>query len=78
MENHREVGDKAVVILQCDQFGLLHAPCSVARAYLFERGFNAVKVVVHSKGGELMECVAGELAPHSPKVEELFKKAAKL
>jgi len=78
MENHRDIGDKAVVILQCDQFGLLHAPCSVARAYLHERGFVAVRVVVHMKEGELMECMAGELSPHSPKVEELFKKAAKL
>jgi len=78
LERQLKKGNQAVVILHCDQFGILHAPCSVARAYLYEKSFGTIQIVVHTKEGELRQKSVSDLVPHSPKSEELLKVSSKL
>lgn len=40
---------RPVLLVQCDQFGIAHAPFAPGRAYLTERGYGDCKVLVHQK-----------------------------
>jgi len=66
---------RPILLLQCDQYGVIHAPFAVGRAYLQEHGFGDCLVVVqdrHISDDGCHECVlfvkANELAPSTPAV----------
>jgi cytidine deaminase len=40
---------KPVLICQCDQFGIAHAPFAQGRSFLTERGYGDCKVLIHQK-----------------------------
>jgi hypothetical protein len=40
---------KPVLIVQCDQFGIAHAPFAQGRSFLTERGFGDCKVLIHQR-----------------------------
>ena len=40
---------RPVLLVQCDQFGIAHAPFAPGRAFLTERGYGDCKVLVHQK-----------------------------
>ncbi|KAL9179665.1 hypothetical protein ACHAXT_008955 [Thalassiosira profunda] len=40
---------RPVLLVQCDQFGIAHAPFAQGRAFLTERGYGSCKVLVHQK-----------------------------
>jgi len=40
---------KPVLLVQCDQFGIAHAPFAQGRAFLSERGFGDCKVLIHQE-----------------------------
>ena len=52
-----------LLILQCDQYGILHAPCGLARSLLTENGYGNVQVAVHNTEGQILFCSASELLP---------------
>jgi len=78
LEHEQKKGITAELILLTDNFGTLHAPCSVARAFLHEKHFGSTKMVVHTREGEVREVDVGELVPFSPNVDELFRKPSKM
>jgi hypothetical protein len=63
LANKRKEGLEGVLLLQADEFGVLHAPVAQARALLVEHGFGDLAVVVHSKDGELIVKRVSELVP---------------
>jgi len=66
------------ILLQVDQFGILHTPNSVARAYINEKGYLNLKLVVHDRNGKLHLIMGSELVPHGPKSVDLVKYSSKL
>jgi len=53
-----ESGDpRPVLLVQADQFGVLHAPYALGRAYLSEHGYGDCEIAVH---GEHLEAIQGE------------------
>jgi len=40
---------RPVLLVQCDQFGIAHAPFAQGRAFLSERGYGDCKVLIHQK-----------------------------
>ena len=40
---------KPVLLVQCDQFGIAHAPFASGRSFLTERGFGECKVLIHQQ-----------------------------
>ncbi|KAL7467188.1 hypothetical protein ACHAXS_007444 [Conticribra weissflogii] len=40
---------KPVLLVQCDQFGIAHAPFAQGRAFLSERGFGDCKILLHQE-----------------------------
>ncbi|KAL7548105.1 hypothetical protein ACHAWF_011392 [Thalassiosira exigua] len=40
---------RPLLLVQCDQFGIAHAPFAQGRAYLTERGYGDCKVLVHQR-----------------------------
>lgn len=40
---------KPILIVQCDQFGIAHAPFAQGRSFLTERGFGDCKVLIHQR-----------------------------
>lgn len=40
---------KPVLLVQCDQFGIAHAPFAQGRAFLSERGFGDCKILIHQE-----------------------------
>ena len=40
---------KPVLIVQCDQFGIAHAPFAQGRSFLTERGYGDCKVLIHQR-----------------------------
>ena len=57
---------KPTLLCMADQFGVLHAPFSSARAYLIEHGHGDVRLLVHDTEGALHRPRAGELMPSTP------------
>jgi cytidine deaminase len=66
------------LLLQVDQFGILHTPNSVARSYIHEKGYHNLKLVVHDRNGKLHLIMGSELVPHGPKSVDLVKYSSKL
>jgi hypothetical protein len=66
------------ILIQVDQFGILHTPNAVARAYIHEKPYNNLKLVVHDRNGKLHLIVGSELVPHGPKSVDLVKYNSKL
>ena len=73
-EKGRE-GRRPVMLVQADQFGIIHAPFAPGRAFLSEHGYGDCEVAIHSntsdsfKGGEPAEILvvkASDLAPATP------------
>ena len=62
-EEKLRIGVRPIAVLQCDQFGNLHAPFAPARSYLSEYGFRDLVVLVHDESGHLVRVKAGELVP---------------
>jgi cytidine deaminase len=62
------------LILQVDQYGTLHAPAAVARAYLEEKGYHSVNFVIHDKNGKLQLLRGSELMPYGAKSVDLVGK----
>jgi len=63
------------LILQVDQYGTLHAPAAVARAYLEEKGYHSVNFVIHDKNGKLQLLRGSELMPYGAKSVDLVGKS---
>ncbi|KAL7542979.1 hypothetical protein ACHAXR_012437 [Thalassiosira sp. AJA248-18] len=40
---------RPILLVQCDQFGIAHAPFAPGRAFLTERGYGDCKVLIHQK-----------------------------
>jgi cytidine deaminase len=58
---------RPVYLLLCDQYGNLHAPFSKNRAWLLEKGFGDVKILIHSGPLGSIEVVeASSLLPLAP------------
>jgi len=74
IEEEWKLGNFPELILLVDNFGNLHAPCSVARAFLHEKNFMNIKLVIHDQEGILREVNTSELVPFGPNVEELFSR----
>ena len=47
-EARRRSGNRALLLLVSDQWGVLHAPFAVGRSYLVERGFGDLLTAVHN------------------------------
>ena len=49
---------RPILLVQCDQFGIAHAPFAQGRAFLTERGYGDCKVLIHQrvKGNESQDC----------------------
>ena len=43
---------KPILIVQCDQFGIAHAPFAQGRSFLTERGYGDCKVLIHQQRTE--------------------------
>ena len=43
---------RPILLVQCDQFGVAHAPFAQGRAYLTERGYGDCKVLIHQQKKE--------------------------
>eukprot|EP00299_Pterocystis_sp_00344_P012077 c5749_g1_i2.p1 GENE.c5749_g1_i2~~c5749_g1_i2.p1 ORF type:complete len:342 (-),score=80.51 c5749_g1_i2:36-1061(-) len=54
---------KPILLVQSDQFGVLHAPFAAGRVWLFENGFHNVPILVHRPDGLLATTTAEELVP---------------
>jgi cytidine deaminase len=67
-----------VLLVQVDNFGMLHPPFATARAFLSEFGFGDCKVLTMEKSSddeiEVVEISVKDLAPHSPNMGDLWKK----
>jgi len=51
------------LLLVCDQWGVLHAPCATSRCQLFVRGLVHIKVLLHdAESGAVVESSSGALA----------------
>jgi len=74
IEKKRLEDSMPTLLLQVDQFGILHAPVAAARAFLSENDLNDVKILVHDYEGNLHEITAGELLPS---VEDILGQDAK-
>jgi len=48
LEARRRSGNRALLLLVSDQWGVLHAPFAVGRSYLVERGFGDLLTAVHN------------------------------
>jgi hypothetical protein len=51
------------ILMQLDQFGVLHSPHAQARAYFHEYGYDDVVVAVHTPGGSVELPTIASLAP---------------
>lgn len=63
LANKRKEGIEGLVLMQADEFGVLHAPVAQARALLNEHGFGDMQIVVHSENGELAVRKISDLVP---------------
>lgn len=69
IEAKQTVGANAatpVLMLQVDQFGILHAPSARARAYFFEYAFHDLEMPVHDSDGKLKRVKVDQLVAESP------------
>ncbi|TMW62380.1 hypothetical protein Poli38472_009873 [Pythium oligandrum] len=57
---------RPTLILQVDQFGILHAPTARARAYFYEYSFQGVEILVHDDNAKLQRVTVGNLVFESP------------
>ncbi len=56
-----------ILLLQSDQFGILHAPSGHARGFLMEYGHEHVPLLIHDiHTGELLWVTVGATAPGRP------------
>lgn len=56
-----------VLIIQTDQFGILHAPSGHARGFLMEYGYENIPLLVHdTHTGDLLSINVGATAPGRP------------
>merc|ERR1712151_713127 len=63
LEEQRDQGDAAKLLLVCDAWGVLHAPFAVGRSYLLEHGFGDVAMMLHdAASGRLRSLNCSELA----------------
>lgn len=61
---------RPLVVLQADQFGVLHAPPARARAWLYERGHGGAVVFAHDAAtGALVRVTAARLSPAVPRIQ---------
>lgn len=67
-----DAGNPPVVIVQCDQSGVMHAPHARGRAYLNEYGHDDVVIPVHTAAGLVELTTVGRLTPMAPKLDVLF------
>ena len=75
LERKRTAGVAAVLVLQLDQYGVVHAPFASGRAFLFESDFDDTLVAVQAPTLALVR--AAELVPAVPKMDELFPHSPK-
>jgi cytidine deaminase len=68
LESHKAQGLAApTLLLQCDQFGIMHPPSGHARGFLMEYGYEDVPLLVHdTHTGELLSITVGATAPGRP------------
>ena len=85
MEQETKARAKAKLLVQTDQFGVLHAPFATARAYLSEFGFDDLKVLISQQQDldcfedeeennvlQILEVAVRDLAPSAPNMGSLF------
>jgi len=65
LEDNRTKGIHPSLIIQCDQFGVCHAPFAPARGHLFEGEFKSTSVIVHDSTGKLVETSVANLLTDS-------------
>jgi len=58
-------GIRPKLLVQVDQFGVLHAPAAAGRALLAEHGFGHCRVLVHTSDGRLHVVRAADLLPQA-------------
>jgi len=63
------------LILQVDKYGILHAPAAVARAYIEEKGYHSVNIVIHHKKGNLQLVKGADLMPYGAKSVDLVMRS---
>eukprot|EP01062_Namystynia_karyoxenos_P062228 TRINITY_DN55143_c0_g1_i1.p1 TRINITY_DN55143_c0_g1~~TRINITY_DN55143_c0_g1_i1.p1 ORF type:complete len:401 (+),score=129.63 TRINITY_DN55143_c0_g1_i1:112-1203(+) len=66
IERRRRQGVRAVVLLQVDQRGLLHAPFAAARAYLTEHGYGDCQTAAHEMDGAIRVVPVSSLVADPP------------
>jgi len=70
IEKYKQRGISPLLILQADQFGILHAPFANARTYLFENNFNDVPILVHTPEGKMVKTTISQLVPFNCRIAE--------
>jgi len=65
LEKKRLEGIEAEMILQVDQFGVLHAPVPPARAFLASHGYHKATILVHDSNGQIHKVTPKQLLPQA-------------
>lgn len=53
-----------IMLVNCDQFGIIHAPHAASRALLTEHGFNNLNIMIHNDNGMIQIVSAESLVPN--------------
>ena len=78
IDRNRANGVRPVLLVQADQFGVVHPPFAPARAFLSEHGYADCRVLVPSCSNDgsstciIEEVAASELAPNAPDLGKLW------
>ena len=67
MEKKKEQDVRPALLLQADQFGILHAPSGHARGFLMEYDYHEVPLYLHhSSTGQCLRVTVGDTSPSRP------------
>ena len=69
---------RPILLVQCDQFGIAHAPFAEARAYLSEYGHNDMFVAIHNIIGEELTHIKNEFGNGKGKLEQTLDHELKI
>jgi len=58
-----------------DKYGILHVFAAVARAYIEEKGYHSVNIVIHHKKGKLQLVKGADLMPNGAKSVDLVTRS---
>ena len=75
LEAQAAAGNAPAVLMQVDQFGVLHAPFAQGRAFMHEFGYDDVIVPVHTASGSVDLITVANLAPCTYPCTAVFTQA---